>query len=449
MKSFRLLALVLLLSAPAMAGPTNVVILLADDMGYADPACFGSKVNDTPHLDRMAKEGTKFTSFYVTTPVCSASRAALLTGCYPLRVGIVGVLDHRSKIGLHPDEITIAEIAKQKQYATACFGKWHVGHQAVFLPTRQGFDHFFGTPYSHDMWPFHPHAPKNYPDLPLLEGEKIVQMNPDPGMLTTACAQRAVAFIEASAADKRPFLLYLPFHQPHVPLGTSAKFKGKSRNGVYGDVMMEMDWAVGEILQTLRKHQLEGDTLVISTSDNGPWEPYGNHAGDKGALRGAKGSTWEGGMRVPRIAWQPGVVKAGAVCDEVASTIDLLPTVAKMIGAELPGDRVIDGRDIGPLLRGEAGARSPHEARGYFYCRNNTIEAVRSGEWKLHVELVEAKDQPVQVKAGALFNLKTDVGEQKNVAAGNAAVVAKLSEQVRGFVTELRSASRPAGRVAE
>jgi arylsulfatase A-like enzyme len=444
---FRILLMVLVATFTGSAGgqtrPPNIVILFADDMGYGDPACFGSKVNDTPHLDRMAKEGMRFTSFYAAAPVCSASRAALLTGCYPPRVGILGVLDHRSVRALNTSEITFAEIARQKNYDTACFGKWHLGHKAPFLPLNQGFDAFFGTPYSHDMWPFHPHVPRGYPDLPLIDGESIVQLNPNPAILTTACAERAVRFI-ASRKDK-PFLLYLPFNLPHVPLGVSAKFKDKSRNGIYGDVMMEIDWAVGQILGELRERKLESNTLVIFTSDNGPWAEYGNHGGDKGPLRGSKASTWDGGMRVPMIAWRPGTIPAGKVCDELTSTIDMMPTVAKMIGAEVPGDRVIDGRDIGPLLRGEANAKSPHDA--FFFFRNGALEAVRAGDWKLHVQVVDAKGAAVEVKTGTLFNLKTDIGESKDVADQNAAVVERMREQSRQFVEDLRLHSREAGRM--
>jgi len=440
-----ILIVVILLAAAVHAetGPPNIVILFADDMAYADPACFGSKVNDTPNLDRMAKEGTRFTSFYVATPVCSASRAALLTGCYPPRVGITGVLDHRSVLGLHPDEVTIADVAKSKGYATAIFGKWHLGHQPAFLPGKQGFDRFYGTPYSHDMWPFHPHAPQLYPDLPLYEGDKIVQTNPSPTVLTESCAERAVRFI-AEHNDK-PFFLYVPFNMPHVPLGVSAKFKGKSRNGVYGDVMMDIDSAVGGVLAVLREHKLDGNTLVIFASDNGPWAEYGNHAGSQGPLRGSKGSTWEGGMRVPMIAWWPGKVPAGAVNDVVVATIDVLPTVAKVINAALPSDRVIDGRDISPLLRGEAVGKSPHES--YFFCMGNTIRAVRSGTWKLHVQVIEAKGAAIEVKPGQLFELKADIGEQVDVAATNPEVVKRLTEEARRFVEELRKNSRAPGKL--
>ena len=409
-------------------------------MGYSDPACFGSKVNDTPHLDRMAKEGMRFTNFYVATPVCSASRAALLTGSYPLRVGITGVLDHRSKIGLNPGEITFAEIAKAKGYATGCFGKWHVGHHAQFLPGKQGFDEFQGTPYSHDMWPFHPHS-QAYPDLPLIADDQILQLNPNPSLLTTMSAENSVRFIDKN--KDKPFLLYVPFNQPHVPLGVSPKFKGKSRNGLYGDVMMEIDWAVGQVMAKLKEHKLDTTTLVLFTSDNGPWEPYGNHAGNKGPLRGAKGSTWEGGMRVPMIAWWPGKIPAGKVCEEVAATIDVLPTVAKLIGGQVPTDRVIDGRDISPLLLGEVNAKSPHDA--VYYCRNNTIEAVRSGPWKLQVQVVEEKGNGAVVKPLALYHLTTDIGEQKDVAAIQAEIVKKMTEQARLFMDDLRANSRKAG----
>ena len=295
----------------------NVVIMFMDDMGYADIGAFGAKAYPTPHLDRMAKEGRKFTDFYVTQAVCSASRAGLLTGCYNVRIGINGALGPKSNSGLNPDEVTIAEICKQKGYATACYGKWHLGHHKKFLPMQHGFDDYFGLPYSNDMWPYHPgvlHLPmeerlKRWPHLPLIDGNKII--NPkvsgkDQEILTTQYTERAVSFIEKNKDN--PFFVYLPHSMVHVPLYVSDKFKGKSGAGLFGDVMMEVDWSAGEIMKVLRKHNLHTNTLFIFTSDNGPWLNYGDHAGSAAPLREGKGTMFDGGCREPTLAWWPGTI---------------------------------------------------------------------------------------------------------------------------------------------
>ena len=295
----------------------NIVLILADDQGYGDVGCFGGKGFATPNLDRLAREGCRFTNFHVAQAVCSASRAALLTGCYPNRIGIHGALGPSARHGIHDEETTIAEVLKQKGYATGMAGKWHLGHHPQFLPVRHGFDEYFGLPYSNDMWPYHPEAkPGTYPPLPLIEGDKVIdaEITPDEQRnLTTWYTERAVKFIERN--KDRPFFFYLAHSMPHVPLFVSDKFQGKSQQGLYGDVMMEIDWSVGEVLKTLDKHNLTDNTLVIFTCDNGPWLSYGNHAGSAGPLREGKGTAWEGGTRVPCIMRLPGKIPAGTTSD--------------------------------------------------------------------------------------------------------------------------------------
>jgi arylsulfatase A len=411
----------------------NVVIIFCDDVGYADIGIFGAKGYETPNLDRMAAEGVKFTDFYAAAPSCTPSRAALMTGCYPQRVGLPNVIGPNAKIGISDQEQTIAEILKPLGYATACYGKWHLGHHTEFLPTRHGFDEYFGLPYSNDMWPKHP-TNKSFPDLPLIEGERIIEYNPDQTQLTTWYTERAVRFIEKN--KDKPFFLYVPHSMAHVPLFVSDKFKGKSERGLYGDVMMEIDWSVGQILSTLKRLDIDEKTLVIFCSDNGPWLSYGDHAGSAKPLREGKGTTFDGGQREPTLMRMPDKIHAGTVCSEPASTIDILPTVAKLTGAKLP-DHTIDGKDIWPLMTGVPGAKSPHEA--FFYYRSFALEAVRSGKWKLHLPhsyrtLVGRPGgtggRPVeyeQAKIGpALFDLENDIGEQHDVSARHPEIVKRL-----------------------
>ena len=425
-------ALAPIASAQDAKRPPNVIIVYADDLGYADLGCFGAKKIQTPHLDRMARQGVRFTSFYVAQAVCSASRAALMTGRYSNRVGILGALGPASKNGLAPQERTIADLLKALGYSTGIIGKWHLGHLAQHLPTRHGFDEYFGLPYSNDMWPKHPTA--KFPDLPLIEGDKIIAHNPDQTKLTTWYTERAVSFIERH--KDRPFFLYLAHNKPHVPLHVSERFKGKSEQGLYGDVIMEIDWSVGQILEALQKHGLDDNTLVIFTSDNGPWLSYGNHGGSAGLLREGKGTAWEGGVRVPFIARWPGRIPAGNTNPEPAMTIDMLPTIAKFTGAKLP-DHKLDGKDVSPLLLGQAGAKSPHDA--YFFYWGNELHAVRSGPWKLsfpHSYRTLAGSAPGNDgKPGpyktaktelALFNLDTDLSETMNVAERQPEVVRRL-----------------------
>jgi arylsulfatase A-like enzyme len=411
----------------------NFVIILADDLGYGDLGCYGGNI-ETPNLDRMAREGMRFTDFYVAQAVCSASRTALLTGCYPNRVGILGALGPASKLGISAKEKTIADVLKSRGYTSAIYGKWHLGYQPPFLPTRHGFDDYYGLPYSNDMWPKHPTS--TFPDLPLIEGEKTIALNPDQSNLTTSYTKHAVQFIEKN--KDRPFFLYVPHTMPHVPLHVSDRFKGKSKQGLYGDVIMEIDWSVGEILAALKKHNLDDQTLVLFTSDNGPWLSYGNHAGSAGQLREGKGTTWEGGVREPCLVRWPGKVPAGVVCREPGMTIDLLPTLAGLAGAELP-ELPIDGRDIWPLLAAKAGAKSPHDA--YYFYWDRALQAVRSAKWKLHFphEYRTLAGKPggsdgkpadyAQDRTGlALFDLDNDPAEKDNVAAKHPDVVERLTQ---------------------
>ena len=459
-----LTAAALLIARPAISAARsdeadrlpNIVIIFTDDQGYADVGCYGAKDFKTPHLDRLAAEGVRFTDFYVGQPVCSASRAALLTGCYSNRIGILGALGPRAQHGIHADEQTIAEVVKQRGYATAAYGKWHLGHHPKFLPTRHGFDEYFGLPYSNDMWPFHP-TNRSFPDLPLIEGEKAVEYNPDQSTLTTRYTERAVRFIDQN--KDRPFLLYLAHSMPHVPLFVSSKYKGKSIQGLYGDVIAEIDWSVGQVMAALRKHDLDKHTLVIFASDNGPWLSYGNHAGSTGPLRVGKGTTFDGGVRVPCLMRWPGKIPAGIVCREPVMTIDVLPTVAKLVGVELSSERTIDGLDIWPLMAGQPGARSPHDAL-YFYW-GGELQAMRSGKWKLHFphRYRSLRDKPgsdgtpgpyVQLEIGlALFDMEADIGETTNLADRHPDVVKRLTALANRMREELGdSATKTKGKNA-
>ncbi len=405
---------------PAANRPPNIVLIFCDDLGYADIGPYGGKT-PTPHLDRLAKEGIRFTNFCVAQAVCSASRAALMTGCYPNRVGIQGALGPKSNTGLNPDEMTLAELVKQKDYATATVGKWHLGDAPNLLPTRQGFDEYFGLPYSNDMWPHHP-TNKTFPPLPLYENEKIIEVMPDQNQLTTRYTERAVAFIEKSKDG--PFLLYLAHSMPHVPLFVSDKFRGKSGQGLYGDVIMEIDWSVGQILGVLDDHKLDQNTLVIFTSDNGPWLSYGNHAGSAGNLREGKATAFEGGVRVPMIARCPDRIPAGEVCDRFTRTIDIFPTIAALIRAKLPDDRRIDGHDIRDALAGDE-SRGERETMYYYWLQE--LHAVRDNKWKLHLAHKYSHPDPTggDGKPGkmitkeiepALFDLEQDPAELTDVS---------------------------------
>ena len=427
----RLLLLLAVLASPAFAAerPPNVVIIFADDLGYSDLGCFDAKGWTTPHLDSLAKDGVRFTSFLVSQPVCSASRASLLTGCYSNRVGIHGALGPNATHGLAATETTLANLCKQKGYVTGMVGKWHLGSRPQFLPTKRGFDSYLGLPYSNDMWPKHPTAKAGtYPKLPMFDGDKVVDAEvdeADQAQLTKRYTERAVKFINENKA--KPFFLYVAHSMPHVPIFASEKFKGSSKQGLYGDVIQEIDWSAGEILKALKAHDLERDTLVIFTSDNGPWLSYGNHAGTKRPLREGKGSVWEGGIREPAVARWPGKIPAGTVQTEPLMTIDILPTVAKLIGAELP-KRPIDGKDVWPLFVGEKGAKSPQSAYWLYY-GTNELQAIRSGKWKLILphtcRMIEDRAPGMdgtpagyrQVKLQqTLYDLDADIGETTDVS---------------------------------
>jgi len=447
-------------AAEAPARRPNFIVILTDDQGYGDLGCFGSKQVRTPHIDRLAAEGSRLTSFYVAAPVCTPSRAALMTGCYPRRIDMATgshfcVLLAADPKGLHPDEITIAEVLKKAGYATGIFGKWHLGDQPEFLPTRQGFDEYFGIPYSHDIHPYNPNRkPFFYPPLPLLEGERLIEVEPDADYLTRRITQRAVRFIEAN--KDRPFFLYIPHPIPHKPLHASPPFVEdvpqavkdklrlaerddfvdyKTRNKLFPAAISEIDWSVGQIVDTLKKLGLDRNTLVLFTSDNGP-----ARIGSAGPLRGGKGTTFEGGMREPTVAWWPGKIPAGTVNDDLMTTMDLLPTLAGLAGAPIPGDRVIDGKDIWPVLSGQPGAKSPHDR--FFYFSENRLRAVRSGPWKLHLAV---KTRNGKVTSPAVYNLAEDIGETKNVAAEHPDVVRQLSGYAGEFEKDLAAHSRPAG----
>jgi arylsulfatase A-like enzyme len=450
------------------------VVIFIDDLGYGDIGPFGAKGYATPNLDRMVQEGRKFTDFYATQAVCSASRAGLMTGCYNVRVSILGALGPQANMGIHADEVTIAEICKQQGYATACYGKWHLGHHRQFLPMQNGFDDYFGLPYSNDMWPHHPEVAslpmeerlKRWPHLPLIDKNEIINAQvtgADQTQLTTQYTERAVSFIDQN--KDRPFFLYVPHSMVHVPLYVSDKFKGKSERGLFGDVMMEVDWSVGQILDALRTNKIDDKTLVIFTADNGPWLSYGDHAGSAGPLREGKGTMFDGGCRESTLMWWPGTVPAGTTCSEPAMTIDILPTVAELCGGTLP-DHKIDGKSILPLVKGEPDAKSPHEA--YFMYYGKELQAVRMGKWKLHFPHgyrtlagrpggtggIPANYTPARIEL-ALFDLENDIGETTDVAEQHPDVVARIQHLAEEMRTDLGdsltdrqgSGVRPPGRI--
>jgi len=437
-----------LIAATPSARPPNVVVIFIDDLGYGDIGPFGATKQRTPHLDRMAKEGMRLTSFYAT-PVCSVSRAQMMTGCYGARVSVPGVYFPGQSVGLNPSEVTLAERLKEKGYATQMVGKWHLGDQPEFLPTRQGFDHYFGIPYSNDM--LKKSAETKTAVVPLLRDEKVVELMDGEGQrrMVELYTKEAVAFITRS--QDRPFYLYFAHNAVHTPIWPGAAFAGKSQNGRFGDWVEEMDWSVGQVLDTLRAQGLDQDTLVVFTSDNGPWLIKGADGGSAGPLRGGKGSTWEGGVRVPTLAWWPGRIPAGSVNDAVAATIDLLPTFVALAGGVVPATPVIDGRDITPLLLGQS-KESAREAHYYF--SGYELQAVRQGRWKL--ALVPQPDsmgkQAAKTPSGLrLYDLDAEIGEQTDVAARHPEIVAKLKVLADKMAAEIGgetpTARRPAGEV--
>jgi len=448
MKTLFLLLAVLGLAAPSLARQPNVVVIFIDDMGYGDIGPYGATKQRTPHLDRMAKEGMKLTSFYAA-PVCSVSRAQMMTGCYGARVSVPGVYFPGQSVGLNPSEVTVAERLKEKGYTTQIIGKWHLGDQPEFLPTRQGFDHYLGIPYSNDM--LKKSADTKIPVVPLLRDEKIVELMDGDAQsrLVEIYTKEAVDFIGRN--KDQPFYLYFAHNAVHTPIHPGAAFAGKSRNGRFGDWVEEVDWSVGQVLEALRSQGLDKDTLVVFTSDNGPWLTKGADGGSAGPLRGGKGSTWEGGVREPTIAWWPGRVPAGSVNDAVAGTIDLLPTFVSLAGGTVPATPVIDGRDITSILLGQS-KESAREAHYYF--SGYDLQAVRQGRWKL--ALVPQPDgmgkQAAKVPAGLrLYDLDAEIGEQTDVAAQHPEVVAKLKALADKMSSEIGgktpTSRRPAGEV--
>ena len=462
----------------------NFIVILADDLGYGDLACYGAKDIATPHIDRMTREGAKFTSCYVA-PVCSPTRASLMTGSIAQRVGIGGVLFARNDHGLNPDEITLPELLKKQGYATAIVGKWHLGNQEIFQPLNHGFDHWYGTPSSNSQG-FDPGI-KQFADdcvwreghtresilklkeapCPLVRDNVVIEVPADQTQFTQRYTREAIRFI--TDHKDAPFFLYLPHNMPHIPLYASADFVGKSQRGIYGDTVQELDWSTGEILRTLEELQIDENTLVIFVSDNGPNTATG---GSAGPLKGGKGSTLEGGVRVPFVARWPGKIPAGTVSAEAITGMDLLPTLTQLAGGEVPKDRVLDGKDIWPLLAGKPDARSPHEA--IYYMRGRGVQGVRVGDWKYLVDEEQEKEKkrveltaeerklpPKERKVlirerskltnrktepkAALYNLGDDIGEQNNVIAKHPEVVAQLKKRIEAFQKDLRENSRPAG----
>jgi len=437
-----------LLATAATARPPNVVVIFIDDMGYGDIGPFGATKQRTPHLDRMAKEGMKLTSFYAT-PVCSVSRAQMMTGCYGARVSVPGVYFPGQSVGLNPSEVTVAERLKEKGYATQMVGKWHLGDQPEFLPTRQGFDHYYGIPYSNDM--LKKSAETKVPVVPVLRDEKVAELMDGEGQrrLVELYTKEAVDFITRS--KDQPFYLYFAHNAVHTPIYPGAAFAGKSQNGRFGDWVEEVDWSVGQVLDTLRAQGLDKDTLVVFTSDNGPWLVKGTDGGSAGPLRGGKGSTWEGGVRVPTLAWWPGRVPAGSVNDAVAATIDLLPTFVALAGGTVPATPVIDGRDITPILMGQS-KESAREAHYYF--ASYDLQAVRQGRWKLALSPQSdglGKNAAKTAAGLRLYDLDAEIGEQTDVAAQHPEVVAKLKALADKMAAEIGgktpTARRPAGEV--
>lgn len=459
-----MLAWLLTVSCVMASDRPSVVLIFCDDLGYADIGAFGAKGVRTPHLDKLASQGRAFTNFHVAQPVCSASRAALLTGCYPNRVGIHGALGPGAKIGISAQETTLAETLRDRGYATACLGKWHLGHHPGFLPANHGFDRYFGLPYSNDMWPFHPEAKKGaYPSLPLIRDLKIIDPAVTPetqATLTARYTEEAVRFIGDSRG--KPFFLYLAHSMPHVPLFAGKDFSGKSGKGVFADVIEEIDASTGRILDALEGDGRARDTIVIFTSDNGPWLSYGNHAGSAGPLREGKGTTWEGGVRVPCLMKWPGKLPAGTRSNAMAMTIDLLPTIAAWTGAKVPAG-AIDGRDIGPLLSGAPGAINPHDGYAYYY-ENNQLQAVVTGDgrWKLALPHafrtldggpggtggVPARYSQKKIAKPELYDLENDLGESRDVADANPAIVARLqafAERMRAELGDSLTGRKGAG----
>lgn len=448
-----LLLLSLAIQLAAQDRSPNFVIIFCDDLGYGDLSSFGNPAIYTPHLDRMATEGQKWTQFYVADPVCTPSRAGLMTGRYPFRNGMSSaarvVLFPDSAGGLPESEVTIAEVLKQKGYATAAIGKWHLGHLPQYLPTNQGFDSYFGIPYSNDMDLLPGMAPgyfrladdafamaqTKYYNVPLMENEQIVERPADQTTITRRYTERAIEYIKAN--QDQPFFLYLAHNLPHIPLFVSDAFRGSSRRGTYGDVLQEIDNGVGRILETIRELKLEDNTLVVFTSDNGPWLLFRTHGGSAGPLRAGKGTTFEGGQRVPTIFWGPGLIKSGLVT-EMGATLDLINTFASLSGAKVPQDRKMDGFDLTPVLKG-TGA-SPRQE--FYYWTRAELHAVRSGPWKLHVQEREPVNygNVVQLEHPELYHLETDISEAYDRSQAEPEVVQRLLQLIEAHKADMSDA---------
>jgi arylsulfatase A len=470
--SFVALLVVALAAAAADAPRPNFIIIFTDDQGYGDLGCYGSPNIETPRIDRMAAEGIRFTSFYAA-PFCGPSRAQLMTASYPPRVSHARHPGPGDDFGLHPNEVTIAEILKSAGYATIHIGKWHLGDAPELLPTKQGFDEYFGIPFSNDMWRYHPRMPRrenedelmratrrraaytgyhgqesDYPkgggfpnDLPLMRGEEVIEKNPDQRQLTTRFTDEALKFIENNR-DK-PFFLYLAHAMPHVPLFVSDRHAGKSARGLYGDVIAEIDWSTGRILDKLSALGLDEKTVVVFTSDNGPWLSYGIDGGSAGPLRDGKSSTWEGGMRVPAIFRWPGKIPAGRRIDAVAGNMDLLPTFAHLARVPAPDDRVLDGRNLWPLLTGQT-TRSPHEHFHYFGGSGPgaaNYRGIRDARWKLVLSVHDGK-----VTGQELYDLGEDVGEKFDRIKDHPEIAERLASAAQAFYSELMQNIRPPGK---
>jgi arylsulfatase A-like enzyme len=448
----------------------NIILIFTDDQGYGDLGCYGSPNIETPNIDRMAAEGMRMTSFYAAA-VCGPSRAQLMTGCYHSRVSHSFNELPGGETGLHPEEITIAEVLKSAGYNTMHIGKWHLGDAPEFLPTSQGFDTFFGFPYSHDMWPYHCKTALEgledsvlmqqileradrvgytvggawkFPPLPLMENEEVIELNPDQEQMTRRYTEKAIEFIENNA--KQPFFLYLAHTMPHTNLFVSEQFKGKSDRGLYGDAIMEVDWSCGEIVKKLKELGIDENTLIVFSSDNGPTPKYGYDGGSAGPLRGAKGSMYEGGMRVPGIFRWPENIPSGQRSNAMASTIDLLPTFAHLAGAEIPDDRIIDGADLMPLLQGKT-ENSPHEFIHYFAGSKpdspSNYKAIRNNKWKLFVRRMPSG----QLEATELYNLGTDPSEKYERLKQYPDIANKLLKEAQDFYNELEVNRRPVGKI--
>ena len=416
----------------------NIIVVFCDDLGYADIGPFGAKTQATPFLDKMASEGMRLTDFYSTCPVCTPSRASLMTGCYPRRVNMhvdeknLCVLFPAARKGLNPSEVTIAEVLKEQGYATMCIGKWHLGDHPEFMPTNHGFDHYFGIPYSNDM---------NRKEVPLPLVRDLTVIRDSVQKETTITAQyttEALKFIRDNG-DK-PFFLYLPHTAVHLPLVPGENFKGTSKNGAYGDWVQEIDWSMGELFKTLKATGIYEHTLVLFTSDNGSAR---EKQGSNLPLRGRKGRTDEGGMRVPCVVRWPGKIPAGSSRDALTNTMDLLPTFAAISGGKVPADRIIDGKNIWPILSGKS-KNDPREA--FFYYQMDQLQAIRSGDWKLFLEMDQKKrnwGKPEGKKALALFNLAADIHEDHNVAADNPEIVRRLLAHAAAAREDLGDVDRP------